>query len=61
MTKLTRTASSYAGVQEMCISPTQREACVQNKWARRVPKVAADSSESVDIKVLTVGDSVWEL
>jgi hypothetical protein len=28
---------------------------------RRMPKVAADSSESVDIKVLTVRGSVWEL
>ena len=28
--KITRTASSYAGVQEMCISPAQRDACVQN-------------------------------
>ena len=27
---LTRTASSYAGVQEVCISPAQREACVRN-------------------------------
>ena len=28
---------------------------------RRMPKDAADSSESVDRKVLTVGGSVWEL
>ena len=28
---------------------------------RRMPKDAADSSESLDIKVLTVGGSVWEL
>ena len=57
---LTRTASSYAGVQEVCISPAQREACVQNKWAWPMPKDATDSSESVDTKVLTVGASVWE-
>ena len=54
--KKTRTASSYVGVQEMCISPAQREACVQ-----KTPVNAADSSESVGIKVLTVGGSVWEL
>ena len=28
---------------------------------RCMPKDAADSSESVDTKVLTVGGSVWEL
>jgi hypothetical protein len=28
---------------------------------RRMPKDAADSSESVDITFLTVGASVWEL
>ena len=31
------------------------------KWAWPMPKDAADSSESVDIKFLTVGVSVWEL
>ena len=29
------------------------------KW--HMPKDVADSSESVDIKVLTVGATVWEL
>ena len=37
---ITRTASSYAGVQEVCISPAQREACVQNAtlnlWIERI-------------------------
>ena len=37
---ITRTASSYAGVQEVCISPAQREACVQNAtlnlWIQRI-------------------------
>ena len=33
----------------------------RRKWAWPMPKDAADSSESVDIKVLTVGGSVWEL
>ena len=58
---ITRTASSYAGVQEMCISPAQREACVQNQLAWPMPKYATDSSESVHITFLTVGASVWEL
>ena len=39
-TTKTRTASSYAGVQEVCISPAQREACVQNAtlnlWIQRI-------------------------
>ena len=33
----------------------------RRKWAWPMPKDAADSSESVDRKVLTVGGSVWEL
>ena len=33
----------------------------RRKWAWPMPKDATDSSESVDIKVLTVGGSLWEL
>ena len=33
----------------------------RRKWAWPMSKDAADSSESVDTKVLTVGGSVWEL
>ena len=55
---------NYAGVQEVCISPAQRDKkCAFRRHnakhvfeieKRRMPKDAADSSESVDIKVLTV-------
>ena len=31
------------------------------KWAWPMPKDATDSREPVDIKVLTVGGSLWEL
>ena len=33
----------------------------RRKWAWPMPKVAADSSESVCLTLLTVGGSVWEL
>ena len=39
-------------------TPVQKRTRIEK---RRMPKDAADSSESVDIKVLTVGGSVWEL
>jgi hypothetical protein len=48
--EITRTASSYPGVQEMCILPAQREACVQN----------ATVNLWID-RFWTVGGSVWEL